>query len=119
MSGQMLRPKCSKSSPVLAIIVSVPSGSARLSPNANFAPPTPPDSATTPLQIIVTLGCLDGRHLGGAHAILARTACDRYCSHRAAVCAGPREVAGQTAARIYRQLHEDVPERRCEQHRRV
>src|SRR5438552_17806571 len=47
MSGEMLRPKCSKSSPVLATISNSSGGRTRLRPSASLAPPTPPDSATT------------------------------------------------------------------------
>ena len=42
----MARPRCVKSSPVLAITVSAPRGSRRSRPSASLAPPTPPDSSS-------------------------------------------------------------------------
>src|SRR5437762_2712927 len=47
MSGDMLSPRCSKSSPVLATISSSSGGRTRLKPSASLAPPTPPDRAIT------------------------------------------------------------------------
>ena len=42
MSGEILRPRCSKSSPVLTRTVSSPGSSARERPRASLAPPIPP-----------------------------------------------------------------------------
>src|SRR5215470_7400802 len=78
MSGQIFRPRCSKSSPVLAMTRSSSGGRIRLRPNASLAPPTPPDRATTrPLLIGMgspehVLGCgphqFRGRIVGRAPA---------------------------------------------------
>src|SRR5712664_513488 len=46
MSGQIRRPRCSKSSPTLTTIVVAPGEAIRSNPKASFAPPTPPHSAT-------------------------------------------------------------------------
>src|ERR1700729_3711864 len=46
MSGEMARPKCSKSSAVLTTTTSL-SPITRASPAASLAPPTPPHKATT------------------------------------------------------------------------
>src|SRR6186713_1959352 len=50
----MLSPRCSKSSPVLAITSSSSAGRTRLRPSASFAPPIPPESATTSRLLIGT-----------------------------------------------------------------
>src|SRR5215469_17431773 len=43
----MCRPRCSKSSPLLATTVRPPGGSTRERPSASLPPPTPPESAST------------------------------------------------------------------------
>src|SRR3954469_24104859 len=47
ISGQMVKPQCSKSSPVFTITESAPRGSTSCRPAASLAPPTPPANATT------------------------------------------------------------------------
>src|SRR5688572_13159561 len=47
MSGQTVRPRCSKSSPVLTARVRSSAGNSAASPKASLAPPTPPQRART------------------------------------------------------------------------
>src|ERR1700733_13622528 len=53
-SGEICRPRCSKSSPTLATTSRLSGFKIRLRPSASFAPPMPPDKATTRSRLIET-----------------------------------------------------------------